>query len=407
MKRITGHLTEKKGKWYAVVNLYDTEGKRHEKWKSLDLEAKKGTKTEAAHRLNQILEKYNSGNLYLHESLSRADRERDRIANMLVEDYLEEWLEWHKGNISELTYDGYAMYIQSRMKPFFAPLKIKVKEVTGDEINRYYATLRADGLKGTTAQRHHALLHLAFKSAVKRRIIPTNPVDQADRPKSVQFIGSFYNGEEIKKLIDCTENDPLHMVIILAAYYGLRRSEVAGLKWSAIDLVNGTISIKHKILQTKNGIQGYDVMKTKSSYRTLPLIPFIREELEKERAKQAEMKRVMGRSYCKKYEEYICVDAMGEIIKPNYITDHFKIILKQNGLREIRFHDLRHSCASLQLANGIPMKLIQEWLGHSDMGTTANIYSHVDSESKKMNADAIAVALGATALDENKNKMLV
>lgn len=402
MKRITGHLTEKKGKWYAVVNLYDTEGKRHEKWKSLDLEAKKGTKTEATHRLNQILEKYNSGNLYLHESLSRADRERDRIANMLVEDYLEEWLEWHKCNISELTYDGYAMYIQSRMKPFFKPMHIKVKEVTGDEINQYYAILRADGLKGTTAQRHHALLHLAFKSAVKRRIIPTNPVDQADRPKSVQFIGSFYNGEEIKQLIDCTEDDPLHMVIILAAYYGLRRSEVAGLKWSAIDLVNGTISIKHKILQTKNGIQGYDVMKTKSSYRTLPLIPFIREELEKEREKQAEMKRVMGRNYCQKYEEYICVDAVGEIIKPNYITDHFKIILKQNGLREIRFHDLRHSCASLQLANGIPMKLIQEWLGHSDMGTTANVYSHVDSESKKMNADAIASALG-----ENKDKMLV
>lgn len=402
MKRITGHLTEKKGKWYAVVNLYDTEGKRHEKWKSLDLEAKKGTKTEATHRLNQILEKYNSGNLYLHESLSRADRERDRIANMLVEDYLEEWLEWHKCNISELTYDGYAMYIQSQMKPFFKPMHIKVKEVTGDEINQYYAILRADGLKGTTAQRHHALLHLAFKSAVKRRIIPTNPVDQADRPKSVQFIGSFYNGEEIKQLIDCTEDDPLHMVIILAAYYGLRRSEVAGLKWSAIDLVNGTISIKHKILQTKNGIQGYDVMKTKSSYRTLPLIPFIREELEKEREKQAEMKRVMGRNYCQKYEEYICVDAVGEIIKPNYITDHFKIILKQNGLREIRFHDLRHSCASLQLANGIPMKLIQEWLGHSDMGTTANVYSHVDSESKKMNADAIASALG-----ENKDKMLV
>lgn len=402
MKRITGHLTEKKGKWYAVVNLYDTEGKRHEKWKSLDLEAKKGTKTEATHRLNQILEKYNSGNLYLHESLSRADRERDRIANMLVEDYLEEWLEWHKCNISELTYDGYSMYIQSRMKPFFKPMHIKVKEVTGDEINQYYAILRADGLKGTTAQRHHALLHLAFKSAVKRRIIPTNPVDQADRPKSVQFIGSFYNGEEIKQLIDCTEDDPLHMVVILAAYYGLRRSEVAGLKWSAIDLVNGTISIKHKILQTKNGIQGYDVMKTKSSYRTLPLIPFIREELEKEREKQAEMKRVMGRNYCQKYEEYTCVDAVGEIIKPNYITDHFKIILKQNGLREIRFHDLRHSCASLQLANGIPMKLIQEWLGHSDMGTTANVYSHVDSESKKMNADAIASALG-----ENKDKMLV
>ncbi|MBQ3179245.1 MAG: hypothetical protein IJB52_15620 [Clostridia bacterium] len=88
MKRITGHLSERNGKWYAVVNLYDTDGKRHEKWSSLDLPAKKGSKTEATHRLNQILEKYNTGDLYLMESLSHADRERNRIANMLIEDYL-------------------------------------------------------------------------------------------------------------------------------------------------------------------------------------------------------------------------------------------------------------------------------------------------------------------------------
>ncbi|MBR4960152.1 MAG: site-specific integrase, partial [Clostridia bacterium] len=75
-------------------------------------------------------------------------------------------------------------------------------------------------------------------------------------------------------------------------------------------------------------------------------------------------------------------DAMGNLLKPQYITEHFKVILKQNGMRPIRFHDLRHSCASLMLANGVPMKMIQDWLGHSDMGTTANIYSHLDSNSK-------------------------
>lgn len=119
-------------------------------------------------------------------------------------------------------------------------------------------------------------------------------------------------------------------------------------------------------------------------YRTLPLIPQVEEALQKEKEHQAEMKRVMRRAYNKAYEEYICVDSLGDLIRPNYVTRHFKVILKENGLRNIRFHDLRHSCASLLLAQGVPMKMIQDWLGHSDMGTTANIYSHIDSESKKM-----------------------
>ncbi|MBR6100986.1 MAG: site-specific integrase [Ruminococcus sp.] len=197
----------------------------------------------------------------------------------------------------------------------------------------------------------------------------------------------------MKALFDCTKNDPLHIVILIAAYYGLRRSEVVGLKWSAIDFSGRTVNIKHKVLQDGSDLKGFDVMKTKSSYRTLPLIPIVEQELIAERERQAEMKRVFGMSYNRNYEEYICVDAVGELIKPNYVTDHFKVILKQNGLRKIRFHDLRHSCASLLLANGVQMKLIQEWLGHSDISTTSNVYSHVDSESKKMSAKAIELAL--------------
>ncbi len=404
MKRTTGHLAEKRGKWYAVVNLYDTEGKRHEKWQSLDLEAKKGTKTEANHRLNQLLEKYNTGALYLQESMTRAERERSRIADMPVEDYLSDWLESYRPNVTRSTYDSYRMYVNVHMLPFFKPMQIKVKELTGDEINEYYAHLRAKGLKGTTCQRHHALLHLAFKSAMKRRIIPSNPVDQADRPRSQQFIGNYYNAAEIKALIDSTKDDPLHIVILITAYYGLRRSEVIGLKWTAIDFGGKTISVKHKVLQDGNKVEGYDVMKTRSSYRTLPLIPIVEEALIAEREKQTEMKRVFGRSYNRQYEEYICVDAIGELIKPNYVSDHFQVVLRQNGMRKIRFHDLRHSCASLLLANGVQMKLIQEWLGHSDIGTTSNVYSHVDIESKKLSAVAIAKALDTNDAADSKEK---
>ena len=399
MKRITGHITEKNKKWYAVINLYDTDGKRHEKWKSLNLEVTKGNKREAQYRLNELLTQYNTEDLYKSELMTHADRERNRIANMPINQYLQEWLEQHKANISASTYKGYKLMIESRMIPFFKKYgNIKVKELTGDEINEYYCAIRNDGLKGTTAQRHHALLHLAFKSAVKRRIILCNPVEQADRPKSKQYIGSYYNSEELKNLLDKTENDPLHIVIYLTAFYGLRRSEVIGLKWSAIDFTSKTISIKHKVVQDKNTVQGMDVMKTKSSYRTLPLIPQVEAKLLEEKSKQEEMKKVMRRAYNKKYEEYICVDALGELIRPNYVTGHFKVLLKENNMRIIRFHDLRHSCASLLLAQGVPMKMIQDWLGHSDMGTTANIYSHIDSESKKASANAIGKALSANEI---------
>lgn len=405
MKRITGHLTSKNQQWYAVLNLYDTSGKRSQKWINLDLKDQRGTKTEANHRLAEILAQYNTGDLYLQEAMTHADRERNRIANMLVEDYLREWLEQHKPNISSSTYLNYKRMINGRMTSFFKPMRLKVKEITGDEINAYYTEIRADGLKGTTAQRHHAMLHRAFQQAVKRRIIPSNPCQQADRPNSVPFIGNYYNAEELKELLNCVEGDSIRLVIMLAAYYGLRRSEVLGLKWSAVDFTAKTVSIRHKILEeeTKNGVvlKGYDVMKTKSSYRTLPLIPHVEEELLAEKVKQAEMRKVMRGAYSKDYAEYICVDALGSLITPQYVSNHFQVILRESGLRKIRFHDLRHSCASLLLANNIPMKMIQDWLGHSDMSTTANIYSHIDSSSKLTSANTIGEVLGVT--EEEKN----
>ena len=235
-------------------------------------------------------------------------------------------------------------------------------------------------------------MHLAFKQAVKRRVIPTNPCDQADRPKAVQYIGTYYNSAEIKQLLECLDGDPMKIAVILTAYYGLRRSEVLGLKWDAIDPVEDKIYIRHKIIENKlngNEIEGLDVMKTKSSYRSLPLMPFIKKALEEERARQEEMQRVLRKSYNRKYLDYVCVDAMGDILKPQYVTEHFKVILERNGLKKIRFHDLRHSCASLMLANDISMKEIQEWLGHSNISTTANIYAHVDSESKRESARII------------------
>ncbi|MEG2060097.1 MAG: site-specific integrase, partial [Lachnospiraceae bacterium] len=127
--------------------------------------------------------------------------------------------------------------------------------------------------------------------------------------------------------------------------------------------------------------------------RTLPLVPAFKTRLLEHQQRIEENKRLCGRSYSKQYLDYICVDSMGNLIKPGYVTSAFPVLLKKHGLRKIRYHDLRHSCASLLLANGVPMKQIQEWLGHSDFSTTANVYAHLDYNSKISSAAALVTGL--------------
>lgn len=123
----------------------------------------------------------------------------------------------------------------------------------------------------------------------------------------------------------------------------------------------------------------------------------MRERLLALKEEQQENRRLCGRSYIKEYLEYVCVNEIGDLIKPHYVTESFPKLLKANRLRHVRYHDLRHSCASLLLANGVPMKQIQEWLGHSDFSTTANIYAHLDYSSKLTSADAMLNGFGFAA----------
>lgn len=165
----------------------------------------------------------------------------------------------------------------------------------------------------------------------------------------------------------------------------------------ADDFERDTITIKHIVTNAK--IDGKceivcaDRVKTKSSLRSLLLIGNIREKLLALREQQKENRRVCGNCYSKKYDGYVFVDAMGNIFNPRSVIANFSKLLEQNGLRHIRFHDLRHSCASLLLANGVPLKHIQEWLGHSDFTTTANIYAHLDYKSKITSAQAMETGL--------------
>lgn len=199
-------------------------------------------------------------------------------------------------------------------------------------------------------------------------------------------------GAELESQIEDVLKD-YSLLIQMTAFYGLRRSEALGLRWDAIDFERNTITIRHIVTNAK--VDGKCVLvcadraKTKSSLRSLPLVPNIREKLLALQEQQKENKRICGNCYSKKYDGYVFVDAMGNIFNPRSVTENFNKLLERNNLRHIRFHDLRHSCASLLLANDVPMKQIQEWLGHSDISTTANIYSHLDYKSKIVSANVM------------------
>jgi integrase len=130
-------------------------------------------------------------------------------------------------------------------------------------------------------------------------------------------------------------------------------------------------------------------MKTKSSRRTLPLIPVIADALREQQEKQEAWKKLFKRSYNREFTDFVCINQLGELMHPDYVTDRFKRLLRKYNLRQIRFHDLRHTCASLLLKNGMQLIHIKDYLGHSEIGITANIYAHLDESSKAASADVM------------------
>ena len=180
-------------------------------------------------------------------------------------------------------------------------------------------------------------------------------------------------------LLKKAEETEIEPIIVLCVYYGLRRSEVIGLKWSAVNFRDKTIQICNTITKMYEFCEK-ERTKNASSNRTLPLIPTVEKYLKKLKAKQNENKKLFGDCYID--SDYICVKADGTLIQPDEASAKFKSLIKRNKMPNIRLHDLRHSCASMLIAQGVDIKVIQEWLGHSSISMTGNIYGHLQFKQK-------------------------
>ena len=367
-----------------MLNYRNAGGQRKTKWISLGL-PEKGNKRKAKAELAR-----------LRAEFEPPKEVGDLSSDMLFADYLLEWLEIAKGRLAVATYSSYTAMINKPVGPYFRQRNLTLRELKARHLQMFYSEMLRK-VKPNTVIHYHAIIHSALKYAVKTDMLVQNVADKVDRPKKNSFQPVFLSAEEMQKMFEALRGTKLELPVLVAAFYGFRRGEVLGLKWDAIDFERGTISVIRTVTTiTLDGKQTeieQQSAKTKSSLRTLPLIGSFREYFLQVKEAQELNKQVCGNCYNHEYDGFVFVDELGERMRANYLTSAFPKFLEDHGLRRMRFHDLRHSCASLLLANGVPLKHIQEWLGHSDFTTTANIYAHLDYKSKITSAQAMETGL--------------
>ena len=377
---MTGSIQTKKGRanYYAVLNVYDDNGKRKQKWIDTEIPVKGNNKRKADAKLKELLAEYSTNGVNLNR-------------DVLFISFMEQWLETMKVSISSSTHHGYVKIFKTNICPYFERKKLKLSELTPMHIQQYVND-KVVYLSPNTVTKHLVNMSKCLKSAVKQSIIPFNPVDRIEKPKVIRYMGAkFYNENQIEQLIEHSKEDPLEIVILLAVFYGLRRSEVLGLKWSAIDFANKTISIKHTVVKTDNVIHKRDRTKNDASNATFPMPDRIISALKQWQTRQLGLKALQPKDFPE--IEYVCTYDDGRLLSPDYISQHFVILLNKIGLPRIRFHDLRHSSASYLKYLGFDLKDIQVWLRHKDIQTTLNLYTHLDMAAKENIANSINARL--------------
>ena len=368
---LNGSLQKKSSSkyWYAVISITDENGRRKTKW----VTTKQVKKTEATKVLRTILKEMEEGSFVDKTSL-------------LFADFMENWLnEVVKTQVEHTTYSRYKHTVDKHIAPYFRAKGVLLQNVTTLMLQEYInskisnnTATKQKSLSPNTVKKHYINISQALDYAVKIKLINRNPAKDVELPKIKKFAGSFYSVEQLDKLLNLAVGLPIESALVLTVHYGLRRGEVLGLRWSDIDFNNNSIHISNTRVRADVEIE--KAPKTESSRRTLPLLETVKEYLLKLKRQQAKDKLLLGKSYVD--NDYVCRWTDGRPLLTTYISRAFKLLLERNKMPLIRFHDLRHSTASYLLKLGLSMKEIQYWLGHSQISTTMDIYTHIDLQMK-------------------------
>jgi len=296
-----------------------------------------------------------------------------------VGQFLSHWLEdVHKQSIRPRTYERYEEIVRLHLVPEIGHHHIQ--KLSPQNLQAFYKKKLEDGLSATTVISFHNLLHKALETAVRGNLLARNPCDLVSPPRRKHFEIQPLSIQQIRQFLAVTRGHRQEALFILALATGMRRGELLGLKWQDIDLERGTLQVRRILTRIPGKLPGKGFEeaepKTDKGRRSIVLPSFAVEALRQHRLRQREAKLKAGPAW--RDHDYVFCTPIGTHLNPTRdVLDVLKSFLKQAGLPDIRFHDLRHSSATMLLGMKVHPKIVQEILGHSQIAITMDIYSHI------------------------------
>ncbi|MBV1770106.1 MAG: site-specific integrase [Candidatus Desulforudis sp.] len=336
-----------------------------------DADGKKQVERFSGKSYEEVLEKMDA---------AKSDRRKgiltEPTSKETVKDFLERWLrDSVKHSVRPHTYRSYENNVRNHIVPETG--SISLKKLTPAQIQQLYAKKLESGLSPRSVQDMHAILYRALKQAAKWGFVPRNVCDAVDRPKVERQEMQVLDGEQVKQLLKAAAGDRLEALYVLAVTTGMRQGEILGLSWPNVDLDKGVIRVRQQLQWLPKVGFAFSEPKTKKGLRTIPLTATAVTALKKHRARQNEGRLALGEAWRDEHDLVFTTTIGTPIDGTNLVPQSFKPLLKKAKLPGIRFHDLRHTAATLLLQAGVHVKVVSEMLGHASITLTLDTYSHV------------------------------
>lgn len=359
-----GFLRKKKNSknYYAIVEIEDAFGKKKRK------EVSTGTSNEK------------EAKKFLRKLIN--DIENNAVGNMektTLNELIDHFLSYKSHELAPNTMRDYKNILLKHVAPILGDMQVnKIKAI---HLQKYY-TIKLNTLSANSVNKHHRVLKKLFRTAMQLELITVNPADIVEAPKTEKKnVGQALTVEELHQLIDYAEGSMLEIPIMLAALCGLRRGEICALKWSDINFDKGTLTVSKSMCRLESNEWVLKLPKSDTSAREIQIPSIVIKSLKKRRISTLENKL----KYCNCYsdDDFVVCNELGEFYNPDCISHSFSLALEHAGIRHVRFHDLRHTNATIMLQQGVPMKVASERLGHSTINITADLYTHVSRDLDK------------------------
>lgn len=355
----------KDNRFWVVLREKDEQGKWHQRWILLSSSSRRSAKLEAVDKITE----YNE------------EKEKTTIPSQSLSWLIREYIE--HTTLTPKTRQNYMSMLETHIDPYFSGKKFS--ELTANDFSIYYKYKNEESdLSPNSVIKHHQLIHAAYEYAISGELMDRNPSDRAKKPRKIRKEPDAYSLEDYQRLFEAAKKTKIFPEIVLAMVYGLRRSELLGLRWSCIDWSKRIIEVSLSVTRVNNEWYFNEAMKTNGSKRKLAISEPIANFLNSLYEKQKKMKDLLGDFYNQEFEDFICVDSVGDLMTPDYITSTFTKLVKSNGLPKLTFHGLRHSFISILIDAGYNPKAVQTASGHDVLTTTMNYAKAFDPVQTQM-----------------------